>query len=178
MGVLNFQSTPNGISPLLIEEISLAYASPNPTMSSSRRFENGIVNGYDWYEVNGGMQDWSYYFHNDLQVTVELSYTKWPRYSQLDDFYNENREGCLAYMEKIHQGGGFFFDNMSSGTVMIKDKSKNMEDVGPFTYWGGEFYKILPNGEYLYTITTDSGEVIELDVSVNQKKLTNHMVRL
>ena len=46
-------------------------------MRDSTEFPGGIVNGYDWYEVNGGMQDWSYYWHNDLQVTIELSNMKW-----------------------------------------------------------------------------------------------------
>ena len=46
-------------------------------MRNSDEFPGGVVNGYDWYEVNGGMQDWSYYWHNDLQVTIELSDMKW-----------------------------------------------------------------------------------------------------
>lgn len=162
----------------LIEEISLSYATPNQTMRTSRRFDNGIVNGYDWYEVNGGMQDWSYYYHNDLQVTVELSDNKWPKYSQLKNFYLENRESCLAYMEKIHQGGGFYLNDQSTGTVTIRDKSKTMQDVGPFTYWGGEFYKVLPNGEYVFEIKKDNGETVDLDVSVNAKDIGNHMVAL
>ncbi len=162
----------------LIEEISLAYATPNPTMHSSYRFENGIVNGYDWYEVNGGMQDWSYYYYNDLQVTLEISQEKWPSYNQLDKFYQENRQSCLDYMEKIHQGGGFYLNDNSAGEVTIIDKNGNLPTLGPFTYWGGEFYSVLPNGEYTFKIVKESGEKIDLDVSVTHKDLHNHMVRL
>lgn len=162
----------------LIEEISLSYANPNDTMNRSRRFNHGIVNGYDWYEVNGGMQDWSYYYHNDLQVTLEISQTKWPDYDQLDDFYQENRESCLAYMEKVHQGGGFYLNDQSSGSVTIKDKSGNLKPLGPYTYWGGEFYKVLPNGEYTFEVTKADGERVDLDISINHKEIKNHMVAL
>jgi hypothetical protein len=162
----------------LIEEISLSYANPNETMSSSRRFEHGIVNGHAWYEVNGGMQDWSYYYHNDLQVTVELSQSKWPSYRHLDNFYEENRESCLAYLEKIHQGGGFYLNDQSSGTVTIRENGGHLETLGPYTYWGGEFYKVLPNGNYTFEITKADGNQVDLNVVIDRKEIKNHMVAL
>src|SRR3989339_1768695 len=43
--------------PLLdfIIEISREYANKIPEMMNSSQFHGGITNGYDWYEVNGGM---------------------------------------------------------------------------------------------------------------------------
>ncbi len=89
----------------LIKELSLSYALSVPYMASSTVFTNGITNGFDWYEVNGGMQDWSIYYHRDMQVTVELSNAKWPDYSEIDHFYNQNLEALLLFMENTEKLG-------------------------------------------------------------------------
>lgn len=86
----------------LVKDLSLEYATNTPYMGSSTTFENGITNGFEWYEVNGGMQDWSIYWRNDLQVTVELSDEKWPIYSMIDYYYQQNRSALIRYIERIH----------------------------------------------------------------------------
>jgi hypothetical protein len=91
----------------LIKDISLEYSKRNPEMINSREFEDGITNGADWYVVRGGMQDWSYVFFNDLQVTVELSGRKWPNYNTIKDYYKKNQASLMYYLTAVHQGAGF-----------------------------------------------------------------------
>lgn len=86
----------------LVKDLSTEYANLAPYIGSSRQFTGGITNGYEWYEVNGGMQDWSYYWHADIQITVELSDSKWPNYSMIDYYYEQNRESLITYIERIH----------------------------------------------------------------------------
>ncbi len=62
-------------------------------------FYHGITNGADWYSIDGGMQDWSYRYMGCNEVTLELSDIKWPNPSQIPDFWDDNRESMLAYME-------------------------------------------------------------------------------
>ena len=83
-----------------VKELSLEYAGLAPYIAASTAFNNGITNGYDWYEVNGGMQDWSIKYRNDLQITVELSDTKWPEYSKIDYYYQQNRAALLRFVER------------------------------------------------------------------------------
>ena len=44
---------------------------------------NGITNGWDWYEVDGGRQDFMNYFKLCRESTIELSNTKTPNPSRI-----------------------------------------------------------------------------------------------
>lgn len=138
----------------LLQEMSLAYADLNSEMRNSGEFDRGITNGADWYLVKGGMQDWSYYFYNDLQVTIELSNQKWPSYSRIPSYYQDNKESMFKYAEYVHQGAGFKLRLKTNGVVKIQklEKSGSLKNVGVFGFTGGEFYKILDPGKYVFTL--------------------------
>jgi hypothetical protein len=141
----------------LVKSFSKQYADLNPAMRSSTEFSGGITNGADWYELNGGMQDWSYYWHNDLQVTVELSDRKWPRYSQIKGFWDDNKESLLKYMELIHQGHGIKLKNSNAvGTVKVLQHLTNgrTKDLGSYGFTNGEFYKVLETGNYTFVVNS------------------------
>ena len=87
----------------LVRTLSLDYAKRVPYIYNSSEFTQGITNGFAWYEVDGGMQDWSYNWYKDLQVTIELTNVKWPAYSSVAATYAANRDGLLAYIEDIAQ---------------------------------------------------------------------------
>jgi predicted deacylase len=83
-----------------VKELSLEYSSLAPYIGASTAFDNGITNGYTWYEVDGGMQDWSIYYRKDLQITIELSNDKWPSYSKVDYYYNQNKPALMKFIER------------------------------------------------------------------------------
>lgn len=137
----------------LVKELSIEYAELNPEMRSSREFPGGITNGAEWYVVRGGMQDWSYVWHNDLQITVELSHTKWPSYRDIPGFYKDNRDSMVHYMKAVHRGAGFKFSRSNvSGSVSIKQLGPVTRDLGSYAFKGSEFYKVLADGEYTFSI--------------------------
>eukprot|EP01104_Vermistella_antarctica_P002940 TRINITY_DN13116_c0_g1_i1.p1 TRINITY_DN13116_c0_g1~~TRINITY_DN13116_c0_g1_i1.p1 ORF type:complete len:502 (-),score=151.92 TRINITY_DN13116_c0_g1_i1:95-1600(-) len=81
------------------KSMALTYAATNDRMLSNRRFPDGITNGAAWYALDGGMQDFMYIHAGDYELTVELSFTKWPQPSTLQDYWDENRESMLNYLE-------------------------------------------------------------------------------
>lgn len=87
----------------LVKDLSLEYAHLAPYIGASTAFENGITNGYAWYEVNGGMQDWSIYYRKDFQVTVELSDIKWPEYSTIEYYYQQNRPALIGLIQRLEK---------------------------------------------------------------------------
>lgn len=89
----------------LMQAVARTYADANPTMlaNSDGSFDRGVTYGYEWYEVDGGMQDWSTYFRRSFHATIELSYTKWPAASHLPVAWSENKESILTFLEQgIH----------------------------------------------------------------------------
>lgn len=91
----------------IIKDISLHYAQKADYIGNSTTFENGITNGYAWYEVNGGMQDWNNYYENNPHITIELSDDKWPAYSRMQYYYQENREALIYLLEKAAEDFSF-----------------------------------------------------------------------
>lgn len=157
-----------------VQELSLIYAETNPEMRSSTEFKNGITNGADWYVVKGGMQDWSCFFYNDLQITLEVSHQKYPRYSDIPGFYASNRDSMINYMKQIHSGAGFKMKRPNvSGTVAIKQLSP-AKNMGTYAFSGSEFYKVMPAGEYSYTITEKNKAVKEIRVFIERDKVMSN----
>lgn len=86
----------------LVRNLSIEYATNAPYIGASKMFKQGITNGYNWYEVNGGMQDWTWYWYHDLQLTVELSNDKYPDPSRTPYYYEQNRKSLLTYIARVH----------------------------------------------------------------------------
>ncbi len=88
----------------LHREISLRYAEHNESIYNNPEFDQGITNGSDWYAITGGMQDWNYRFAGVNETTIEIAVPKRPHYSTLPDYWAENEESMLSYLESVHMG--------------------------------------------------------------------------
>lgn len=64
-------------------------------------FPNGITNGAAWYPVVGGMQDYNYLHSNDFEITLELGCTKFPKANDLPNYWLENKEPLLRFIEMV-----------------------------------------------------------------------------
>jgi hypothetical protein len=65
---------------------------------------NGITNGWDWYEVDGGRQDFMNYFKLCRESTIELSNVKTPNPFQLPNFWNINKASLVNYIKQSLYG--------------------------------------------------------------------------
>jgi hypothetical protein len=66
--------------------------------------DNGITNGYDWYQTFGSRQDFLTYFHGGREVTIELSDTKLLPSDELDAMWDWNRRALLDFVAHAHSG--------------------------------------------------------------------------
>ena len=67
-------------------------------------YDNGITNGYAWYTISGGRQDYMNYFHNCREFTLELSDTKLLPANQLPAHWDYNYRSFLNYIEQSLYG--------------------------------------------------------------------------
>jgi murein tripeptide amidase MpaA len=65
---------------------------------------DGITDGYDWYSISGGRQDYMNYFRHDREFTLELSSVKMPDPARLPDYWEYNYRSLLNYMHQTLTG--------------------------------------------------------------------------
>lgn len=82
----------------LMQVLARSYADSNESMRNGS-FDRGVTYGYEWYEVDGGLQDWASFYRNSVHATVELSSLKRPNASYLMSHWVENQEALLGYLE-------------------------------------------------------------------------------
>ncbi|GAB4338686.1 MAG: hypothetical protein Kow0037_22880 [Calditrichia bacterium] len=136
--------------------VSKVYASPNPDIMNGG-FTNGITNGCKWYAINGGRQDWIYYFHGGREVTVELWDTKNPPGSVLPGRWNNNKESLLAYMEQMFKGvRGIVTDAETGLPLDARIDVVGYPDVPVFTDPDfGDYYRLLQPGSYTLIVSAE-----------------------
>uniref|UniRef100_A0A3Q4MU38 Carboxypeptidase X (M14 family), member 1b n=1 Tax=Neolamprologus brichardi TaxID=32507 RepID=A0A3Q4MU38_NEOBR len=145
--------------------LAVVYASTNQVMSNHDRRPchnkdflryNNIINGADWHNVPGSMNDFSYLHTNCFEVTVELSCDKFPHASELPIEWENNRESLLTYMEQVHRGiKGVVRDKdtgagISDAVIKVDDINHHIRSVADGDYW-----RLLNPGEYRVTATAE-----------------------
>lgn len=83
--------------------MSLGKACP---MFPNEHFKDGITNGAKWYLVTGGMQDWNYLVAGCMEITLELGCYKYPSADKIPQFWMDNRDALLTYIELVIEFGG------------------------------------------------------------------------
>ncbi len=113
---------------------------------------NGITNGYAWYPVHGGRQDYMTYWKGGRENTIELSSTKFPSASQLPSYWNYNWAAFLTYMQNALYGiHGVVTDAVSglpvAATIWVlshdADSSRVFTDPDV-----GDYHRMIAPGTY------------------------------
>lgn len=140
--------------------VSRAYADTVHLHSPSGYFNdlnNGITNGYAWYSINGGRQDYMNYFHQCREVTLEISSTKLPPASQLLNFWNYNYRSLLNYLEQVTYGiRGIVTDTLTGQPLkaQISIIGHDADSSMVFTSLPvGNYHRLLKAGFYNLTFT-------------------------
>ena len=128
--------------------------SPSPYM---RGYNNGITNGYAWYRITGGRQDYMNYFQQCREFTLELSNQKIPPASELPVFWEYNYRSFLNYMEQALYGIRGVITNAVSGEpvhamLSIEGHDADSSYVFSNTLSGG-YHRYLKSGSYNLTFT-------------------------
>lgn len=113
---------------------------------------NGITNGYQWYEVEGGRQDYHTFFKRGREIVLELSDTKLLDASAIPDHWEYNREALLNYiMESTYSFNGRVTDCITGepikAEIFIEGYDERQSSVFSDSL-SGQFFRYLPGGFY------------------------------
>ena len=167
-------------------DISHAYAdtvhahSPTSYMDG---FDDGITNGYAWYRVTGGRQDYMNYWRGCREITIELSGVKLLSASQLPALWTYNRASLLHYLEEALHGVRGLVTDLSTGLPVAAtvralghdgDHSEVFSDPDI-----GDYHRMLSPGTYdleftspgyfpdtVTGVTVVDGQAVHIDVAL------------
>ena len=113
---------------------------------------NGITNGYAWYSISGGRQDYMNYFRQCREVTLEISNDKMLPANQLPDYWEYNYRSFLNYFEQALYGiQGTVTDSISgepvAASVFIEGHDTDNSRVGSDPL-NGKYFRPLYQGVY------------------------------
>ena len=115
---------------------------------------NGITNGYDWYTIAGGRQDYMNYFHQCREFTLELSDIKILPANQLPAYWEYNYRSFLNYIEQIYYGIRGIITDSITGDPIEAEVYIDGHDID--SSW---VYSSLPVGNYYRPIYAGTYEI-------------------
>lgn len=139
-------------------------------------FNNGITNGYQWYTISGGRQDYMNYWHSCREVTLEISNNKMPPASQLLSFWEYNYRSLLNYIEEVNYGvQGIVTDSVTgeplqAGIFIMGHDIDHSEVTTKLP--SGYYSRLLYEGEYSLTFTATGYFPKTIDVMVTNRETT------
>lgn len=118
---------------------------------------NGVTNGYDWYEVAGGRQDYMNYFHHCREFTIEISNTKLLPAAQLPAHWNYNFRSLILFLKQATYGFRGFIANEITGLpieakISLTGHDNNHAEVYS-TALHGDYYRPVKAGTYTVEVS-------------------------
>jgi hypothetical protein len=145
-------------------------------------YPSGITNGYAWYQVFGGRQDYMNFFKHCREVTIEISNTKLLPVSQLLNHWNYNFRSLLNYIEQAGYGlHGLVTDSLSGDPLYAKVYIPGFDKDSSFVYTDpqvGDYHRLLKGGTYNVTYSASGYLPKTISVQVTDKQTTVRNVKL
>jgi hypothetical protein len=121
--------------------------------------DNGVTNGYAWYSITGGRQDYTTYFQHGREVTLEMSDDYVAPASQLLNYWNYNYRSLLNYIEQVNYGiNGQVTDTLSGQPLKVKVTIFLHDFDNSFVYSNlptGWYFRPIDEGTYNLTFSAD-----------------------
>jgi hypothetical protein len=120
------------------------------------------------------MQDYNYWNHGCMEVTVELSCCKYPPVGHLRQIWEENKNSLLEYLKYAKRGvhGVIKYENGEPA----RDIRVQIDSRDPVfkTNENGEYYRILRPGTYTIRLLFDCDQFLEEKITIKAADHPNH----
>lgn len=147
------------------------------------QLDNGITNGYSWYTIAGGRQDYVNYFLNGREVTLELSAEKIPPADTLPYLWEYNYRSLLNYMEQCLYGiNGQVMDGQTGMPVKSMIEIEEHDERNSHVWSDsitGRYYRLIKEGVYDLLVSAGGyNDTLITNVRVFDNKATELNIRL
>ena len=168
-------------------EVSKEYADTAQTYSStgyfsSFQFPEGYTNGYAWYSISGGRQDYMNYFHSCREMTLEIAGQKVLPVSELLPLWNANKRSLLNYMARAKYGvSGTVTDSLTGDPLKAKVYVNNFDADSSHVYSrvsNGYYHRYFSAGNYELIFSSPGYETKKMPVSIAPFQNQNVDVKL
>jgi len=119
-------------------------------------YDDGITNGYAWYTISGGRQDYMSFFHQCREFTLEMSNDKTLPANQLPALWEYNYRSLLNYMEQTLFGISGVITDANSGDPVVAQvfiENHDMDSSMVFSNVMGNYYRPIHEGTYDITFS-------------------------
>ena len=122
-------------------------------------FLGGVTNGYAWYDIDGGRQDYVTYFTGGREITMEISNIKHPSADRLSGYWNYNWRSLLNFMEQAMFGiNGRVADAVTGEAILARVEVVSHDFDSSVVYSDGAdgwYYRLLEQGNYDLKVAAD-----------------------
>jgi hypothetical protein len=129
---------------------------------------SGVINGYDWYPVAGGRQDYATYFAYGREITIELSDVKMPPAADLPIYWDYNRSAMLNYIRQCNFGiHGRLTDSINGLPLKVKIEVIGHDLDNSFIFSepvNGDFHRLIEPGNYTLRFSKEGYYTKTVDV--------------
>jgi hypothetical protein len=143
---------------------------------------SGVVDGGDWYTVNGGRQDYHTYLLHQREVTIEVSSTKMPQSESLSNYWTYLKSSLLTYMERSVRGFcGVTYDSITNqpiSNVKIEINNHDRDNSEIYSKNNGYYFRPVLAGSYSVTFSKEGYLSKTINISYNSDTLLNQDVYL
>lgn len=173
-GNFNYRSGTYSACPddAVFKVLASTYANTHTTMRSAWEFRSsgGITNGAGWYVLYGGMQDWNYLYNGVFEITLELSDDKYPHPSYLADYWDQNREAMITYIELVNTIGvrGLVTDAATGKPLDATITVTEINHPAKTDPANGDYYRLLTAGTYHLKAYAEGYQIGETVVVIPQ----------
>lgn len=136
-------------------------------------FNDGITNGYEWFNVAGGRQDYMTYFHRGREFTLEISTDKLLDSELIPTYWEYNKEALLNYMNEARYGLRGRISDCDTGLPILAEISIPEHDKQNSSVFSseadGSYYRYLAEGQYEIMVTAEDYDTLFADINIVDK---------
>jgi len=164
------------------EYLARAYSKSHSKMFGGKNcddgdiFPEGITQGYKWYPLSGGMQDFNYVFRQTFELTIEVSCAKHPPENQLEDFWNENKASLFQFARAALVG--VFGVVLDEDGIPIQNAEINVSGINftVTTNEAGHYWRLLAPGNVYNVSISYQGQLLDkrtINLNVTDSQIYN-----